>query len=244
MDKVIFISLGGIGNVTKNMYVYEYGNEILLVDCGLGFADETMPGVDLLIPDIAYLKEAISQNKKIIGMILTHGHEDHIGALPYILPQLPRFPIYGSTLTSSLANEKLKEFGLKHTVELINFHDKIRLSNFQVSFIRVTHSIIDASNLFIKTPVGNFYHGSDFKFDFTPVDGKSSELNKISQAGDEGVLCLFSDCVGAERKGHTQSEQKISESFEEEFRKSTGKIFVTTYSSNISRLNQAIEVAS
>lgn len=241
MERVSFISIGGVGDVTKNMYLYESKDEILVVDCGFGFADETMPGVDLLIPDISYLQRT---NKKIIGMILTHGHEDHIGALPFVLPKLSEFPIYASRLTAALANEKMKDFNIKRTVNSVNFGEEVTIGNFKVSFIRLTHSILDASNLFIKTPVGNFYHGSDYKFDFTPVDGNPSQLDKIAQAGTQGVLCLFSDCVGAERKGFTPSEMTLYQSFDEEFRKTKGKIFVTTYSSNISRLNQAIEIAS
>lgn len=242
MDKLTFISIGGIGDVTKNMYAYIVENEILLVDCGIGFADSSLPGVDLLIPDISYLKKQIAEGKKIVGMLLSHGHEDHIGALPFILPQLPKFPIYGSTLTAALANEKLGEFDFDSRVTTVNFLDKdINLGVFTVSFIRMTHSIMDTANMVIKTPVGNFYHGSDFKFDFTPVDGKTSDLQKIAAAGSEGVLCLLSDCLGSERAGHSRSEAHISRSFEEEFRHATGKIIVTTYSSNISRLNQAIE---
>ncbi|OGH10307.1 MAG: hypothetical protein A2857_02575 [Candidatus Levybacteria bacterium RIFCSPHIGHO2_01_FULL_36_15] len=239
MDKISFIPIGGIGDVTKNMYLYENDEGIIIVDCGLGFPDETMPGVDLLIPDIAYLKKT---NKKILGMILTHGHEDHIGALPFALPKLPEFPIYGSKLTAALANEKLRDFQVKRNVQTVSFGDEVTLGNFKVTFIRVTHSILDAANLLIKTPIGNFYHASDFKFDFTPVDGRRSQLDKIAKAGSEGILCLFSDCLGSLREGHSPSEQMLYESFEDEFRKTRGKIFVTTYSSNISRLNQAIEV--
>lgn len=243
-QQLTFISIGGIGDVTKNMYAYILGDEILLIDCGIGFANSNLPGVDLLIPDISYIKNALQKGKKIVGMLLSHGHEDHVGALPFILPQLPEFPIYGSTLTAALANDKLSEFNLKPSVTQINFSDPpIKLGSFTCSFIRMTHSIIDAANLFIKTPVGNFYHGADFKFDFTPVDGKPSELSKIARAGDEGILCLMSDCLGAERAGHSKSEQMIKDSFEEALRKTPGKVFITTYSSNISRLNQAIEVA-
>lgn len=243
-NEVIFLSIGGIGDVTKNMYAYMYGDEILLVDCGIGFPDSNLPGVDLLIPDITYLKTLLQGGKKIVGLLLTHGHEDHIGALPFILPQLPQFPIYASPLTAALANGKLTEYGDQPRVQIVNFGDKeLHLGSFSASFIRMTHSIIDAANIFIKTPVGNFYHGSDFKFDFTPVDGMTSELRKIAAAGDQGVLCLMSDCLGAERPGHSKSEQKITDSFDEAFRHAKGKIFVTTYSSNISRLNQAIEVA-
>ena len=240
MDSLSFISLGGIGDVTKNMSVYQFGNEILLVDCGIGFVDESMPGVDLVIPNVSYLKQT---NKKIVGMVLTHGHEDHIGALPFVLPLLPPFPIYASTLTAALANEKLKEFGEKNTVRTIKFEDTVKLGSFSVSFARVTHSIIDAANLLIRTPIGNFYHGSDFKFDFTPVDGRPSELRKIAKWGEEGILCTLSDCLGAERPGHSRSELNIEESFDDEVRKTRGKVFITTYSSNISRMNQAIEVA-
>ena len=240
MDSLSFISLGGIGDVTKNMSVYQFGNEILLVDCGIGFVDESMPGVDLVIPNVSYLK---SIDKKIVGMVLTHGHEDHIGALPFVLPLLPRFPIYASTLTSALANEKLAEFGERNTVQNVRFEDTVKLGSFSVSFARVTHSIIDAANLFIRTPIGNFYHGSDLKFDFTPVDGRPSEIRKIAKWGEEGILCTLSDCLGAERPGHSKSELNIGESFDDEVRKTRGKVFITTYSSNISRMNQAIEVA-
>lgn len=244
MEALTFISIGGIGDVTKNMYAYIFGDEILLVDCGIGFAESSLPGVDLLIPDTTFLKQQLASGKKIVGMALSHGHEDHIGALPFILPQLPEFPMYGSKLTAAFANDKLKEFGVPRNVTEVKFTDpEIKLGSFKISFIRMTHSILDAANIFIKTPVGNFYHGSDYKFDFTPVDGKPSELSKIARAGDDGVLGLMSDCLGAERQGHSESEQKIKESFEDAFRKSRGKIFVTTYSSNISRLNQAIEVA-
>lgn len=243
-DQLTFISIGGIGEVTKNLYAYIYGDEILIVDCGIGFAESTLPGVDLMIPDIAYLKTALKNGKRIVGMILSHGHEDHIGALPFILPQLPQIPVYGSVLTAALANDKLAEFGLSKTVTTVQFTDPpIKLGSFTCTFIRMTHSIIDASNILIKTPVGAFYHGADFKFDFTPVDEKLSELQKIAKAGEEGVLCLMSDALGAERKGHSSSEKKIKEAFEDAFRKTRGKVFVTTYSSNISRLNQAIEVA-
>lgn len=243
-NELIFTSIGGIGDVTKNMYTYTIGNEILIVDCGIGFADSSLPGVDLLIPDVTNLKKELANGKRIVGMCLSHGHEDHIGALPFILPQLPKFPVYGSVLTAALSNDKLKEFGVDSRVTVVNFTDKpLQIGPFNVTFIRMTHSIIDAANLFIKTPAGNFYHGSDYKFDFTPVDGKESELLKIAKAGAEGVTCLFSDALGAEKPGHSRSEQFIKDSFEEAFRKTPGKIFVTTYSSNISRLNQAIEVA-
>lgn len=240
MDSLSFISLGGVGDVTKNMSVYSFGDEMLIVDCGIGFVDESMPGVDLVIPNVSYLK---SSNKKIVGMVLTHGHEDHIGALPFILPLLPNFPIYASSLTAALANEKLKDFGEKTQVNAVKFDDTVKVGSFSVSFARVTHSILDAANLLIRTPIGNFYHGSDFKFDFTPVDGKPSEIRKIAKWGEEGILCTLSDCLGAERPGHSESEIKITESFDEEARRTQGKIFITTYSSNISRMNQALEVA-
>ncbi len=240
-NQLKFIPLGGISDVTKNMYLYEYGNEILIIDCGLGFADESMLGVDLLLPDISYL---LKSNKKIVGMIITHGHEDHLGALPYILPQLPSFPIYAPPLAAAFANQKLKEFNVNSRVQAVNFDGgEISIGSFKASFIRMTHSVPDTSNIFIKTPIGNFYHGSDYKFDLTPVDGKKAEFDKILEASKQGVSCLMSDCLRAEKDGYTQSEITLFDSFETEMRKCQGKFLLTTYSSNISRLNQAIQVA-
>lgn len=252
-NSLSFIPLGGMGDVTKNMYLYEYKNEILIVDCGLGFADETMLGVDLLLPDVSYLLQtclpAGKAKKKIVGMLLTHGHEDHIGGLPFVLPQLigsnkNLIPIYGTPFAAALANSKLKEFNVLAKVQTVNFDSKeLVLGSFKVSFIRVTHSVPDSANIFIKTPVGNFYHGSDFKFDDTPWDGKVSDYEKISKAGFEGVLSLMSDSLGAEREGKTSSEIGILQNFENEIKKCKGKFIVTTYSSHISRLNQIIQVS-
>ncbi|EKD86550.1 MAG: hypothetical protein ACD_37C00242G0002 [uncultured bacterium] len=241
MDKKIsFIPIGGITDVTKNMYLYEYEDSILIVDCGLGFPNETMLGVDLLLPDITYLK---TTKKKIVGMVLTHGHEDHIGALPYVLPELPSFPIYATTLTAAFSNEKLVEFGTSYRVQTVPFEKDIQIGPFGISFIRVTHSVPDTSNIFIKTPAGNFYHGSDFKFDMTPFDGKKTDFTKISRLSSQGVLCLMSDALGAERPGASPTEMDILPILIEEMRTCKGKIILTTYSSNISRLNQAVLAA-
>lgn len=241
MNQLSFIPLGGIGDVTKNMYLYEYNDQILIVDCGLGFADESMLGVDLLLPDISYL---LKTKKRIVGMLLTHGHEDHIGALPFLLPQLPDFPIFATPLAATFANEKLKEFNAKRRVQTVNFHDAQKsIGSFSFSFIPVTHSVPDTSHIFIQTPVGNFYHGSDFKFDDTPYDGKKTDYSKIESLASKGAMCLLSDCLGAERKGRTPSEIGLTENFINEMRECRGKFIVTTYSSNIARLNQIIEAS-
>jgi len=246
-DTISFLPLGGIGDVTRNMYLYEYKDEILIVDCGIGFADETMLGVDLLLPDISYLLKN-ARTKKIVGMVFSHGHEDHIGAVPFILPQLQKagydFPLYATPLTAAFANSKLKEFEIKTEVETVPFDNReIRIGPFTVSFIRITHSIPDSSHIFIQTPVGNLYHGADFKFDLTPADNKKSDFAAISKFCEKGVLCLLSDCLGSERSGFTHSEETISEDFEREVANCRGKCIITTYSSNISRLNQAIKAA-
>ncbi len=240
-EKVSIIPLGGVSDVTRNMYVYEYKNEILLIDCGLGFANEAMVGVDLTLPDISYLK---TTNKKIVGMAITHGHEDHLGALPYVLPELPDFPVYATPLTAEFSNEKLKEYGVNRRVQKVEFDGgELKLGSFTISFVRITHSVPDTSNIFIKTPVGNFYHGSDFKFDLTPYDNKKTEFHKIAQFANQGILCLLSDSLGSEKPGKTPTEQKITKAFEEEMENTQGKFIVTTYSSNISRLNQVIRCA-
>lgn len=243
-DTVSFMALGGFEDVTRNMYLYEYNNQILIVDCGLGFPDESMLGVDLLLPDISYLLDLLKKGKKIVGMVLTHGHEDHIGGLPFILPQLPQFPIYASPLTAALSNEKLQDYKVPASVTTVQFSDKeIRLGDFTVSFVRVTHSVLDSANIIIKTPVGNLYHGSDFKFDLTPIDGQRTDFLKITQAAQQGFLALMSDCLGADREGFSQSEQMLGMYFEREMRSCPGKFIITTYSSNISRMNQAIQAA-
>ncbi len=244
-DCLRIIPLGGTGNVTKNMFVYEYRRsgvirDILLVDCGIGFPDPEMYGVDLVIPDIRYLT-----NKKqfIRGLVFTHGHDDHIGATPYIYPFLGNVSMFGTTLTAAFANIKLKEARIQTAVKAVPFDTVLSLGPFRVSFVRMTHSVPDASNLVIETPVGVFYHGSDFKFDMTPLDGKVSELDKINAAGKKGVLCLLTDSLGSERPGQTPSERTISQTLDRELSLSGGKVLFTTQSSNISRIQLAIELA-
>lgn len=238
-QKLRLIPLGGIGDVTKNMYAYELGNEILVVDCGVGFPDEGMLGIDFVIPDTTYLK---AKKQNVLGIVLTHGHDDHIGALPYIIPEL-NVPIYATRLTAALAEVKLKETNIQYKMNVVDPESTLKLGAFDISFIHVTHSIPDANNLLIKTPAGNFYHGSDFKFDWTPLDGKCTEVGKIAKAGQEGILCLLSDCLRSEKPGYTLSETVIEDTLEHEIRNCNGKFIVTTQSSNISRLQLAVNVA-
>lgn len=238
-DVLTLIPLGGVGDVTKNMYLYEYRNEILIVDCGVGFPDEGMPGVDLILPDISYL---LSKRDHIKGIIITHGHEDHMGALPYILPKL-NVPVFASRLTAGLAEAKMAEFKIPQKINIVSPQETLSLGVFKIDFVHVTHSVPDALNFIIQTPVGNFYHASDFKFDWTPVDGRYTDVGKIAEGGKRGILCLLSDCLRAEKPGYTPSEQMIEETFEREIRDCQGKFIVTTHSSNISRLQQAINVS-
>lgn len=244
-ETIRIFPLGGIGNVTKNMYLYEHHMDgvlqgMIIVDCGIGFPDEVMYGVDLVIPDITYLND---KKDKILGMFLTHGHDDHIGALPYILPKLPSFPIHATKLTAGFAEKKVKEFGINAKIKVLPFAEKVTIGPFTITPVHVTHSIPDAANFVIETPIGTFYHGSDFKFDLTPPDNFPSELGKIAQAGEKGVLCLLSDSLGSERSGYTLTERIIEDTIEEEMRKCGGKFLFATQSSNISRIQQAINVA-
>lgn len=244
-SSVSLMALGGFEDVTRNMYLYEYNDQILIVDCGLGFPDESMLGVDLLLPDVTPLIDMLKSGKKrIVGLVLTHGHEDHIGGLPFILPQLPEFPIYASPFTAALANEKLIDYKLSPNITTVKFTDpEIQLGDFRVSFVHVTHSVPDSANIIIKTPAGNLFHGSDFKFDFTPANGERTEFLKITEAAQEGFLCLMSDCLGSEREGFSASEINLGANFEREMRECPGKFLITTYSSNIARMNQAIQAA-
>ncbi|MDP3998459.1 MAG: ribonuclease J [bacterium] len=234
------ISLGGFGQVTNNMFVYETERNILLVDCGMGFPTEEMLGVDLTIPDTSYLD---TRKEKIRGLILTHGHDDHIGALPYILPRLPKIPIFGSRWALALAKDKLRERGFGANFEEVNQKSKISLGEFKIEFVEMTHSIPETLHLVITTPFGIFYHAPDFKMDLTPVMGKPADQNLIADFGKRGVLCLLSDCLRAEKQGFTPSESKLEEMFEREIEDCKGRFFVTTMSSNISRFKQAIDVS-
>ena len=244
-DSIRLVPLGGIGSVTKNMYVYEYRydgklRDILIVDCGIGFPDPEMYGVDLVIPDIQYLS-----NKKqfIRGLVFTHGHDDHIGAIPYLYPDLNKIPMWATKLTAAFANLKLKDAQIRDRVTPVPFEKTLSIGPFRVHFVRVTHSVPDTSNLIIETPIGVLYHGSDFKFDATPLDGKVSEIYKINEAGKRGVLCLLTDSLGSERAGQTPSEQSIGLTIERELKRASGRVLFTTQSSNISRIQLAIEKA-
>jgi ribonuclease J len=244
-ESIRIVPIGGSGNVTKNMFAYELrydGNlqDILLVDCGIGFPDADMYGVDLVIPDTRYLAD---KKQYIRGLVFTHGHDDHIGAIPYIYPKLGNIPLFAPPLAAAFANLKLKEVKLQVRVKAMQFNDTITLGPFRISFVRMTHSVPDTSHLIIETPMGIFYHGSDFKFDFDPLDGKKSEIEKINAVGKRGVLCMLTDCLGSERTGFTPSEQKIRDTIEKELAMCPGKFLFTTQSSNISRIQLAIDIA-
>jgi ribonuclease J len=244
-ESIRLFPLGGIGNVTKNMYVYEYRydgklRDILIVDCGIGFPDAEMFGVDLVLPDVRYLED---KKQYIRGLVFTHGHDDHIGGIAHLYPKLGKIPMWGTTLTAAFANLKLKDRGIKTQVTPVDFDTVLTIGPFTISFARVTHSVPDAANLIIKTPIGVLYHGSDFKFDFDPLDGKLSDLDKITAVGKKGVLCMLTDCLGSERPGFTPSEQKVGVTLEKEMSMCSGKMLFTTQSSNIARIQRAIEVA-
>lgn len=241
-DSLRIASLGGFGRVTTNMYVYELipNGDVLIVDCGIGFPTEEMFGVDLLIPDASYLEK---KKDKIVGIVLTHGHEDHNGALPWIIPQLGNVPVYGSKLAIALAKDKLREFQVAAQTHEVASGKQIKLGSFSITFAHVTHSIPDAMCLYIQTPVGNVFHTGDFKFDWTPPDGKLTDVETISKAGIDGVDLLLSDCLGAEREGVTPSEMNLAEMFDREVANTEGKFIMTTLSSNISRIQQAINAS-
>ena len=236
------IPLGGMPNVHDNMYVYESESDIFIVDCGMGFPEEGVPGVDLTIPDITYLKDKIS---RIRGFVVTHGHEDHIGGFPFVIPQLGgQIPIYASKLTAGFLREKFKDYGIDpKMINVVGDRQPIQLGVFEVKMIPVTHSVPDTKHLIIKTPHGNVYHGSDFKFDWTPVGQELPDVSSMTRAGAEGVTLLLSDCLRSEKPGYSLSEASVEESFEREFRDCNGRVIVTTMSSNISRIQQALWVA-
>ena len=235
--------LGGLNEVGKNMTLFEYGEDMFLVDCGLAFPDQDMLGVDLVLPDFTYVERNAD---RIRGIVITHGHEDHIGGLPYLLKVL-NVPVYGTKLTVGLIQGKLREHGLLNSASLnvINPGDVITLGGFTVEAVHVNHSIPDALGLAIRCEGGTIVHTGDFKIDTTPIDGGMMDLGRLAEIGQEGVLCLMSDSTNAERPGFTESERKVGESFETLFRKAgNNRIIVATFSSNIHRVQQIMNVAA
>ncbi|WP_346354271.1 ribonuclease J [Azotosporobacter soli] len=239
-QKIQIIPLGGLGEIGKNMTVVRYGNEMIVLDCGLMFPEDDMLGIDLVIPDISYLLENRDMVKAIV---LTHGHEDHIGALPYVLKQLD-VPVYGTRLTLGILEGRLKENHVNNAnLVAVKPREQVQIGPFKVGFIHVSHSIADAVALSIKTPVGTIVHTGDFKLDQTPVDGKVTDFHKFAELGDQGVLLLMADSTNAEHPGYTMSERSVGETFDEAFSTARGRVIIASFSSNIHRIQQAIDTA-
>ena len=238
-QKLKIIPIGGLNEIGKNMTALEYGNDIMIIDCGLSFPDDDMYGIDIVIPDFTYLEENAS---KIRGLVITHGHEDHIGGIPYLIKKLD-VPIYGTKLPIGLVNNKLEEHGIQGDLRSINAGDKINLGVFKVETIRTTHSIADAICLAIDTPVGKVFHTGDFKIDYTPVDGKPIDLNKLAEIGSKGVLLMMADSTNATRSGFTESEKKVGQTLDKIFRSAKNRIIVSTFSSNVHRIQRIVENA-
>ncbi len=241
-EKLKIISLGGLNEIGKNLTVYEYGNDIVVVDCGMGFPDDDMYGIDVVIPDVTYL---IKNQQKIRGIFITHGHEDHIGALPYVLRSI-KAPIYATRMSAGLIKLKLEEHRLLDKTKLITCEagDVVKAGRFSVEFIHVNHSIADAVAFAIKCPVGTCVHTGDFKIDTTPIQGGMMDLARLGELGKEGVLALLADSTNVERSGYTRSERSVGASFDALFRGCEERIIVTTFASNVDRIQQIIDVAA
>jgi len=240
-NKLKVIPLGGLEEIGKNMTVFEYGDNIIVVDCGLAFPEDEMLGIDLVIPDISYLEK---NAEKVHGIILTHGHEDHIGALPYVLKRL-NVPVYGTELTLALVENKLLEHDMSNKADLriVKQGQKIQLGPFKVEFIRCTHSIADAVSLAIETPVGTVFHTGDFKIDQTPIEGEPMDLARIAELGKKGILLLMADSTNVERPGYTMSERVVGDNLDTIFRRAQSRIIVATFASNIHRIQQVVNSA-
>ena len=240
-QKLNIIPLGGLGEIGKNMTVFKYGEDIIIVDAGLAFPEDDMLGIDLVIPDISYLME---NKDKIRAIFLTHGHEDHIGALPYVLKKLD-LPVYGTALTLGILQGRLKQNGVSSSqLKTVQPGEFIRAGSFKVEFIRVNHSIPDAVAMAIHTPLGVVWHTGDFKIDQTPVDGQVTQFSKLAELGNHGVLMLLADSTNVERPGYTPSEKIVGKTFDEEFRYAKSRIIVATFSSNVHRIQQVVESAA
>lgn len=234
------IPLGGLGEIGKNMTVIQYGNDIIVIDAGLAFPDDDMFGIDLVIPDMSYL---IENRDKVRAVVITHGHEDHIGGLSYLLNEV-NVPVYATKLVCGLIEGKLKENHItNYTLNEVHHGDEVQIGCMKVGFIHTNHSIPDASALYFRTPVGTIVHTGDFKMDLTPVDGRQMDIHKFAELGRRGVLLLMSDSTNAERAGYTESETTVGHAFRKAFRAAKGRIILATFASNISRIQQAINTA-
>ena len=239
-EQLKIIPIGGLHEIGKNMTVLEYGNDIMIIDCGLSFPNDEMYGIDIVIPDFSYL---IKNAHKVRGMIITHGHEDHIGAVPYLLQRI-KVPIYGTRLPLGLIQNKLDEHGLKGDLRTIKAGDRIKIGPFAVETIRVTHSIADAICLSITTPAGVIFHTGDFKIDYTPVDGEPIDFGRLAEIGRKGVLLMMCESTNAGRPGYTASEKNVGEALQNIFRGSKARIIVATFSSNVHRIQKIIDNAA
>lgn len=239
--KLKITPLGGLLEIGKNLTVFEYGNDMIILDCGLAFPDDDMLGIDMVIPDITYL---VKNAERIKGIVLTHGHEDHIGAIPYVLKEI-NVPVFGTKLTLGILKNKLEEHGIlkSSTLNVVNPGESFKLGVFKVEFIRSNHSIADAVAIALHTPAGVVLHTGDFKIDPTPIDGEMIDLGRIGDLGKEGILVLMSDSTNAERKGYTMSERTVGATFDSIFENCTKRIFVATFASNIHRVQQIINAA-
>ena len=234
------IPLGGLNEIGKNITVLEYKDEMLLIDCGMTFPGEEMYGIDIVIPDFSYL---IQNQDKIKGLLVTHGHEDHIGGIPYLLKKI-NLPVYGTPLTLGLIENKLKEHGLKADMTPIAAGDRITLGSFKAEVLRMTHSIADAVAFAIETPAGTVFHTGDFKIDYTPLKGETIDFQRIAEIGRKGVLLLLADSTNAHKKGHTPSERMVGETLEEIFITAKNRIILATFASNVDRLQHIIDLAA
>lgn len=241
-DKLLIFALGGVGEIGKNMYAIQYGNDIVIVDAGLKFPEEDMLGIDIVIPDISYLLE---NRDKVRGILVTHGHEDHIGGLPFVLKNL-NVPVFGTKLTLGLIEGKLKEAGLLGETKriLINADSEVELGSITATFFKTNHSIPDSLGVCLDTPEGRVVHTGDFKFDHTPVNNEFADLQRIAEIGRQGVLALLSDSTNAERPGYTPSESVVGANLEEIFKKATQRVVIATFASNVHRVQQVINAAA
>ncbi|ADK14288.1 MULTISPECIES: ribonuclease J [Clostridium] len=240
-DRVKVIPLGGLGEIGKNLTVIEYKNDIIVIDCGMSFPDADMLGIDIVIPDITYLKKNID---RVRGIFLTHGHEDHIGALPYVLKEI-NVPVYGTKLTLGIVESKLREHNLNDVVKLkcVKAKDVIKLDSMSVEFIRTSHSIADSTALAIHTPIGIIFHTGDFKVDYTPIDGSVIDFARLAELGKKGVILMLADSTNVERPGYTMSERTVGTTFQKFFSLAKSRIIVATFASNIHRIQQVITAA-